>query len=55
MFKIGFSLTQQVGNTVIIDNVSLKTNLEGDPQRFGYPDNGYLERVMDELRDKGYN
>jgi len=34
-------------------NIHLKTAISGGPERFGYPDEGYFQRVMDELRENG--
>jgi O-acetyl-ADP-ribose deacetylase (regulator of RNase III) len=34
-------------------NIHLKTATSGGAQRFGYPDDGYYQRVMEELRENG--
>jgi deltex-like protein len=34
-------------------NIHLKTSIAGGPERFGFPDEGYFQRVMQELRENG--
>jgi len=34
-------------------NIHLKTALAGGPERFGFPDDGYCQRVLEELRENG--
>lgn len=34
-------------------NIHLKTAVSGGPERFGFPDDGYFQRVMEELRANG--
>jgi len=34
-------------------NIHLKTATTGGPERFGFPDDGYFQRVMEELRENG--
>ncbi|XP_071114281.1 uncharacterized protein [Haliotis cracherodii] len=52
-FTIGRSTTTGQENVVTWNDIHHKTNMEGGPTRFGYPDPGYLERVQDELASKG--
>ncbi|XP_048249671.1 uncharacterized protein LOC124131666 isoform X2 [Haliotis rufescens] len=52
-FTIGRSTTTGQENVVTWNDIHHKTNMEGGPTRFGYPDPGYLERVKDELASKG--
>ncbi|CAJ1400626.1 unnamed protein product [Effrenium voratum] len=34
-------------------NIHLKTAVSGGPERFGFPDDGYGQRVLEELRENG--
>ncbi|CAK9028464.1 unnamed protein product [Durusdinium trenchii] len=34
-------------------NIHLKTAVAGGPERFGFPDDGYCQRVLEELRENG--
>jgi hypothetical protein len=34
-------------------NIHLKTAVSGGPEKFGFPDTGYFQRVMEELRENG--
>ncbi|KAH9261543.1 hypothetical protein BASA81_000199 [Batrachochytrium salamandrivorans] len=50
-FTIGTSLTTGQSDTVIWNGIHHKTTTHGGS--FGYPDNTYLDRVRDELKQKG--
>ena len=52
-FTIGDSLTTGRRNVVVWNGVHHKTNTNGGPAGFGFPDPGYYGRVKDELRAKG--
>lgn len=34
-------------------NIHLKTAISGGPERFGFPDDGYCQRAIEELRQNG--
>jgi len=53
MFRIGQSITTGADNCVVWNGVHHKTSTSGGAQSFGYPDATYLERVKDELAQKG--
>ncbi|KAJ8265476.1 hypothetical protein COCON_G00145750 [Conger conger] len=53
LFTVGTSATTGLSNVITWNDVHHKTNMQGGPQCFGYPDPGYLLRVQDELRSKG--
>lgn len=50
LFTIGYSLTRGRNNVVIFNGVHLKTDIVGP---YGYPDETYLARVEEELKQKG--
>ncbi|XP_015246613.1 PREDICTED: probable E3 ubiquitin-protein ligase DTX3 [Cyprinodon variegatus] len=52
-FTIGRSATTGLNNVITWNDIHHKTNIDGGPQHFGYPDPGYLFRVQEELRLKG--
>lgn len=52
-FTIGFSRTTGRNNVVTWNDIHHKTRTSGGPERFGYPDPDYLERVREELEAKG--
>lgn len=52
-FTIGFSRTTGRNNVVTWNDIHHKTRRSGGPERFGYPDPDYLERVREELEAKG--
>lgn len=52
-FTIGFSRTTGRNNVVTWNDIHHKTRPTGGPERFGYPDPDYLERVREELGAKG--
>ncbi|KAM6982268.1 putative E3 ubiquitin-protein ligase DTX3 [Tautogolabrus adspersus] len=52
-FTIGQSVTTGLNNVITWNDIHHKTNMEGGPQSFGYPDPQYLLRVQEELRLKG--
>ncbi|CAL8368492.1 unnamed protein product [Lota lota] len=53
LFTIGQSVTTGLNNVITWNDIHHKTNTGGGPQKFGYPDPGYLSRVQKELRLKG--
>ncbi|CAD8106121.1 unnamed protein product [Paramecium sonneborni] len=53
IFTIGTSLTTGQENCVVWNGIHHKTSLDGGPQRYGYPDPTYFDRVRDELKQKG--
>ncbi|CAF3013915.1 unnamed protein product [Rotaria sp. Silwood2] len=54
IFTIGTSTTTGQDNVITWNDIHHKTNIQGGPERFGYPDPTYLFRVRQELADKGY-
>lgn len=53
IFTVGRSVTTGLNNVITWNDIHHKTNMEGGPQCFGYPDPEYLSRVQEELRLKG--
>ncbi|XP_063407598.1 uncharacterized protein LOC134691199 isoform X2 [Mytilus trossulus] len=53
LFTIGSSRTTGKEDVVTWNDVHHKTRIDGGPARFGYPDPGYISRVLDELAAKG--
>ncbi|KAK2821714.1 hypothetical protein Q7C36_021057 [Tachysurus vachellii] len=53
VFTVGLSTTSGIDNAVIWNDIHHKTNREGGPQGYGYPDPDYLRRVKEELKAKG--
>ncbi|XP_062600871.1 uncharacterized protein LOC134262490 [Saccostrea cucullata] len=53
VFTIGRSRTTGEEGVVTWNDIHHKTRPEGGPQRFGYPDDTYLDRVLEELAVKG--
>lgn len=53
MFTVGYSITRRVDNVVIWNEIHAKTSMYGGATNWGYPDDSYLDRVIDELRAKG--
>ncbi|KAI6191272.1 E3 ubiquitin-protein ligase [Aphelenchoides bicaudatus] len=49
LFTVGDSITTGRQNVVTFNGVHHKTNRNGGPQNYGYPDAGYLNRVKQEL------
>ena len=52
VFSIGTSLSTGITNTVVW-NIHHKTSTTGGAANHGYPDDGYLDRVTMELRERG--
>ena len=52
-FVVGTSVTTGRKNTTVWNGVHHKTNLDGGPTYFGYPDPTYFNRVKEELAAKG--
>ncbi|XP_061181363.1 uncharacterized protein LOC133189938 [Saccostrea echinata] len=52
-FTVGRSRTTGNENCVTWNDIHHKTNVQGGPQRFGYPDPSYLDRLEKELQDRG--
>ncbi|XP_070814794.1 E3 ubiquitin-protein ligase DTX3L [Chaetodon trifascialis] len=53
IFTVGVSRTTGMENQVTWNDIHHKTSTGGGPERFGYPDPGYLSRVREELKAKG--
>ncbi|XP_048856236.1 uncharacterized protein LOC125723560 isoform X2 [Brienomyrus brachyistius] len=53
IFTVGVSRTTGQSDTVIWNDIHHKTSQGGGPTSFGYPDDGYLQRVREELKSKG--
>ncbi|KAK3610487.1 hypothetical protein CHS0354_016676 [Potamilus streckersoni] len=53
IFTIGRSVTTGQDDMVTWNDIHHKTSMHGGPQRFGYPDPTYLDRVLEELAAKG--
>uniref|UniRef100_A0A8C2ENK2 E3 ubiquitin-protein ligase n=1 Tax=Cyprinus carpio TaxID=7962 RepID=A0A8C2ENK2_CYPCA len=53
IFTVGKSTTSGMDNVVIWNDVHHKTNRNGGPESYGYPDPDYLKRVKNELKAKG--
>ncbi|XP_052466379.1 E3 ubiquitin-protein ligase DTX3L-like isoform X3 [Carassius gibelio] len=53
IFTVGTSTTSGLENAVTWNDIHHKTNKQGGPQSYGYPDPDYLKRVKDELKAKG--
>jgi len=53
MFTVGYSITRRRDNVVIWNEIHAKTSMHGGATNWGYPDESYLDRVIDELRAKG--
>lgn len=53
VFTIGYSRTTGRDNVITWNDIHHKTNIQGGPQRFAYPDPQYLNRLMEELAAKG--
>ena len=52
IFTVGFSPTRNTDNVICWNGVHHKTSQHGGPTSFGYPDDTYLNRVKDELKQK---
>ncbi|XP_068171068.1 E3 ubiquitin-protein ligase DTX3L-like [Antennarius striatus] len=53
IFTIGTSRTTGMENQVTWNDIHHKTLRKGGPEKYGYPDPGYLSRVREELKAKG--
>uniref|UniRef100_A0A0E9X963 E3 ubiquitin-protein ligase n=2 Tax=Anguilla anguilla TaxID=7936 RepID=A0A0E9X963_ANGAN len=53
IFTVGQSSTTGKSNVVTWNDIHHKTNRNGGPVNYGYPDPDYLDRVQDELKAKG--
>ncbi|XP_062591829.1 uncharacterized protein LOC134253316 isoform X4 [Saccostrea cucullata] len=53
VFTIGRSRTTGQDGVITWNDIHHKTRPDGGPQRFGYPDSTYLDRVLEELAAKG--
>ena len=49
---MGFSPTRGVDNVICWNGIHHKTHTHGGTASYGYPDETYLERVEDELKQK---
>ncbi|XP_046839286.1 probable E3 ubiquitin-protein ligase DTX3 [Xenia sp. Carnegie-2017] len=52
-FTIGRSSTTGVEGVITWNDIHHKTNMNGGPSAYGYPDPTYLIRVQEELASKG--
>ena len=52
VFQVGFSPTRGVDNVVCWNGIHHKTSKSGGSSSYGYPDETYLNRVRDELKQK---
>ena len=52
-FLVGTSLTTGEQNTVVWSGIHHKTSPVGGFANFGYPDDGYFDRVKDEAEARG--
>lgn len=52
VFRIGTSMTTGQRNQSVW-NIHHKTSISGGPEIHGYPDDGYLDRVLSELAERG--
>lgn len=55
IFTIGKSVTTGRDNSIIWGDIPHKTNLTSNSGGYGYPDNGYLQRVTSVLAVQGIN
>ncbi|KAF6034783.1 hypothetical protein EB796_006910 [Bugula neritina] len=53
VFTVGQSVTSGMNNTVVWNDIHHKTSIAGAPSNYGYPDPGYLDRVIEDLKAKG--
>lgn len=53
LFTIGTSVTTGATNTTVFNGIHFKTNMDGGPAYFGYPDPTYFNRVKQEFAAKG--
>eukprot|EP00899_Mesostigma_viride_P013172 jgi/Mesvir1/21856/Mv04236-RA.1 len=53
IFKVGTSVTTGMSNVVVWAGIHHKTSPAGGASWFGFPDDGYLDRVTEELRERG--
>jgi deltex-like protein len=53
LFRVGRSVTTSCDNTTVWNGIHHKTNYQGGPASFGYPDETYLDRVREELAAAG--
>mmetsp|Transcript_45854 Transcript_45854/g.71847 ORF Transcript_45854/g.71847 Transcript_45854/m.71847 type:complete len:97 (+) Transcript_45854:1293-1583(+) len=53
IFVVGQSVTTGVKNTTIWNGIHHKTSPDGGAARHGFPDEGYISRVSEELASKG--
>ncbi|XP_029461160.1 E3 ubiquitin-protein ligase DTX3L [Rhinatrema bivittatum] len=53
IFTVGQSRTSGYNDVITWNDIHHKTNIDGGPARFGYPDADYLKRVREELKAKG--
>jgi len=42
-----------MNNTVVWNDIHHKTSPSGGPSSYGYPDPGYLDRVIEDLKAQG--
>uniref|UniRef100_A0A8C8ST64 E3 ubiquitin-protein ligase n=1 Tax=Pelusios castaneus TaxID=367368 RepID=A0A8C8ST64_9SAUR len=53
IFTVGQSRTSGANDVITWNDIHHKTNINGGPEGFGYPDPNYLQRVRIELKAKG--
>lgn len=53
VFTVGRSITTGMDDVVTWNDIHHKTNIHGGPEGYGYPDETYLARLIDDLAAKG--
>jgi len=53
IFQIGTSLTLQQDNRIVFTSIHLKTSTTGGAAKHGFPDDGYFDRLKNDLKVKG--
>eukprot|EP01083_Nonionella_stella_P051702 137266_1 len=53
IFQIGTSLTLGQDNRIVFGSIHLKTATKGGPEKHGFPDEKYFDRLKTELKVKG--
>ncbi len=53
LFTVDVSQTTGKGEVTFNNNINFKTTMRRDPERHGYPDPDYLDRLEDELKQAG--
>lgn len=53
IFTVGRSITTGMDDVVTWNDIHHKTSIHGGPEQYGYPDETYLKRLIDDLAAKG--